>query len=74
MDEYTRPSVYCCGCKVLSIKYANKHKCLLSRCAADLKIMADMLLLEGHNELHFNVQSSFNQVRGMMRKVNEEYY
>ena len=71
MDEYTKPSVYCCGCEVISIKYTNKHKCLLSRCAADLRIMADMLLLEGQNELHFNVQSSFNQVRGMMRKIDE---
>ena len=72
MSEHTKPSAYCCGCKVISIKYTNKHKCLLSRCAADLKIMADLLLLEGQDELHFNVQSTYNQVRGMMRKVHEE--
>ena len=62
MDEYTKPSVYCCGCKVISIKYTNKHKCLLSRCAADLRIMADMLLLEGQNELHFNVPVSYTHL------------
>jgi hypothetical protein len=73
MDEanYIKPAKYSCGCKVLSIKYSNKHKCLLSRCAADLKIMADMLLIDGHDELHFNVQSTFNQVKGMMSKINE---
>ena len=72
MSNYSKPAEYCCGCAVISIKYTNKHKCLLSRCAADLKIMADLLLIEGQDELHFNVQSTYNQVRGMMRKVNEE--
>jgi len=72
MGEYSKPAEYCCGCKVISIKYASKHKCLLSRCAADLQIMADLLLIEGQDELHFNVQSTYNQVRGVMRKVNEK--
>ena len=72
MGEYSKPATYCCGCEVINIQYASKHKCLLGRCAADLQIMADLLLIEGQDELHFNVQSTYNQVRGMMRKVHEE--
>jgi hypothetical protein len=34
--------------------------------------MADLLSIEGQDELYFTVQSTYNQVRGMMRKVNEE--
>jgi len=72
MTDLFMRAINCCGCNVISIKYTNKHKCLLSRCAADLKIMADLLLIEGQDELHFNVQSTYNQVRGMMRKAHEE--
>ncbi len=72
MSEYSKPAEYCCGCTVISIKYANNHKCLLSKCAVELQLMADLLSIEGQDELYFTVQSTYNQVRGMMRKVNEE--